>query len=546
MRKLQTEVLVIGGGATGTGIIRDLAMRGFKCILVERRDISHGTTGRYHGLLHSGGRYAVKDPQAAVECIEENMILRRIMPHCIEDTGGFFVVTPWDDPDFGDEFMRGCQATGIPCEEISISQMLKEEPHLNRGITRCFRVPDASADSFLAGETNAFSARSYGAEILNYHTVRRLLREGDRVVGAVCYDLLRDEEVTIYSDMVINATGAWAGKIAATIGIEVQVIPGKGTMIAAAHRVVNTVINRCKMPSDGDIIVPIHTVAVIGTTDVRVEDPERFAIEPWEVQLMLEEGEKLVPGFKELRMLRAWAGVRPLYQETATADTRDVTRAYTLLDHERRDGVQGFITMTGGKWTTYRQMAQVVVDRVCEKLNTQRECRTHLEVMEDPLHHDPETSKGHYFLGSRLTKIEEAEAFGQLACECEMVTREQVERSILEGGARTIDDIRRDVRLGMGPCQGGFCTYRAAGIMHTLRQAPVEEANVAIRDFLQERWKGLTPILWGRQLKQERLNDLIYLSVFNADQLPGPTASRLAPAMYEKGTQEERPTHAKT
>ncbi len=546
MRKLQTEVLVIGGGATGTGIIRDLAMRGFKCILVERRDISHGTTGRYHGLLHSGGRYAVKDPQAAVECIEENIVLRRIMPHCIEDTGGFFVVTPWDDPAFGDEFMRGCQATGIPCEEIPISQMLKEEPHLNRGITRCFRVPDASADSFLAGETNAFSARSYGAEILNYHSVRRLLREGDRVVGTVCYDLLHDEEVTIDCDMVINATGAWAGKVAATIGIEVQVIPGKGTMIAAAHRVVNTVINRCKMPSDGDIIVPIHTVAVIGTTDVRVEDPERFAIEPWEVQLMLEEGEKLVPGFKELRMLRAWAGVRPLYQETATADTRDVTRAYTLLDHERRDGVTGFITMTGGKWTTYRQMAQVVVDRVCEKLDTQRECRTHLEVMEDPLHHDPETDKGHYFLGSRLAKVEEAEAFGQLACECEMVTREQVERSILEGGAKTIDDIRRDVRLGMGPCQGGFCTYRAAGIMHTLRQAPVEEANVAIRDFLQERWKGLTPILWGRQLKQERLNDLIYLSVFNADQLPGPAASRLAPAMYEMGTQEERPEHAKT
>ena len=62
MRQIQTDILVIGGGATGTGVLRDLAMRGFKCILIERRDLAYGTTGRYHGLLHSGGRYVVKDP----------------------------------------------------------------------------------------------------------------------------------------------------------------------------------------------------------------------------------------------------------------------------------------------------------------------------------------------------------------------------------------------------------------------------------------------------------------------------------------------------
>ena len=88
MRTLQTEVLVIGGGATGSGVVADLALRGFKSILVEKRDLAHGTTGRYHGLLHSGGRYVVKDPKAAVECIEENLILRKIMPHALEDTGG--------------------------------------------------------------------------------------------------------------------------------------------------------------------------------------------------------------------------------------------------------------------------------------------------------------------------------------------------------------------------------------------------------------------------------------------------------------------------
>lgn len=537
MRKLQTEVLVIGGGATGTGVVRDLAMRGFKSILVEKRDLSHGTTGRYHGLLHSGGRYAVKDPDAAVECIEENRILRRIMPHCIEDTGGFFVVTSYDDPDFGDKFLKGCQETGVPCEEIEIGLMLKEEPLLNPGSLRCFRVPDGAADSFLATQCNAESARQLGAQILNYHEVKNLIREGDQVLGAVCYDLVEGEDVTISADMVVNASGAWAGMIADSIGIEVNVVPGKGTMVAIGQRVLNTVVNRCKMPSDGDIIVPVHTVAIIGTTDERVADPEHFAIEPWEVQLMLDEGEKLVPGVKEMRILRAWAGVRPLYQETVAADTRDVTRAYTLLDHGTRDGVKGFITITGGKWTTYRQMAEVTVDKVCEKLNTKRECRTHLEV----LPHILDEGKDYHYLGARLAHTEKHKAYGELICECEMVSRADVEHSILNLDAKTFDDVRRDVRLGMGPCQGGFCTYRVTGMLHSLRHQPIEETNVALRDFLQERWKGLLPILWGPQLKQERLDELIYLSVLNADHLPGDEQSPLKPAMYEIGTVEDRP-----
>lgn len=537
MRTIQTEVLVIGGGATGTGVLADLALRGFKAVLVEKRDLTHGTTGRYHGLLHSGGRYVVKDPKAATECIEENIILRRIMPHCIEDTGGFFVVTPWDDPDFGDTFLQACADTGVPSEEIDVAMMLREEPNLNPQMQRCFRVPDGSADSFLATQSVAELARQNGAQVLTYHEVKHLIQDGTKIVGALCHDVVLDEEVTIYADITVNAAGAWAGKIAGTAGIEVHVMPGKGTMVAAAHRVVNTVVNRCKMPADGDIIVPAHTVAIIGTTDEQVADPEHFAIEPWEITRMMDEAAKLVPTWKETRMLRCWGGVRPLYQETKVADTRDVTRAYTLLDHETRDGVTGFITITGGKWTTFRQMAEVTVNRVCEKLNVERPCTTATTPVPNPFGHT-----GHYhYLGQRLAEVEKEKKFDALICECELVTQADVEKAITQGEAKTLDDVRRDIRLGMGPCQGGFCTYRAAGIWHELRDDPVEVTNVTLRDFLQERWKGLRPILWGQQLKQERLDELIYLSVLNADHLPGETASRLGPAMYEKGSIEVNP-----
>ena len=536
MRHINTEILVIGGGATGTGILRDLSMRGFKCLLVERRDLAYGTTGRYHGLLHSGARYVVKDPLAARECIQENQILHRIMPHCLEDTGGFFVLTPFDDPAYIPLFLDGCRKAGIPTEHIEINQMLKEEPMLDPKIQQCFRVPDASADSFLASDLNAESARQYGGEVLTYHEVLSLSMNSESsshtkvVNGVKCHDLVKDEDLMIDTSFVVNASGAWAGKISKMARINLEMLPGKGTMLALNHRVVNTIVNRCKLPSDGDILVPAHTVAVIGTTDIKVADPDAYSIEPWEIRLLLDEGEKIIPQFKQFRVLRAWAGIRPLIQREAQQSNRDVSRAYTLIDHAECDGIEGFITITGGKWTTYRKMAEATVDKVCEKLKTIRKCTTQLEIL--PSKND--VKKPGNYVGARLEKVEAEYKFGRLVCECELSTYDEVEQAIIQSNAITLDDIRRDVRLGMGPCQGAFCTIRAAGILHDLRHPPIEETNASLRDFLEERWKGALPVLWGQQLRQERLNEFIYINCLNANRLPGKSRSRFSSEQYAK------------
>jgi glycerol-3-phosphate dehydrogenase len=287
-------------------------------------------------------------------------------------------------------------------------------------------------------------------------------------------------------------------------------------MIAMNHRLVNTVINRCKLPDDGDILVPIRTVSVIGTTDERIADPDEAQATQEEIDQMLAEGEKLVPGFREARALRVWAGVRPLFQETKTEnlDTRDVSRSHTLLDHERRDGVAGLLTITGGKTTTFRLMAEVTVDAVCEHLGVQRPCRTHL----DPL---PDSEEGrNYWLGARLAAREPVPQSEEIICECELVTRDQLETAIARRGTVNLDDIRRTVRLAMGPCQGGFCIYRATGILHALRHLDHATANAALLDFLQERWKGVHPILHGYQLRQARLDDWIFQGILDVAHLP--------------------------
>jgi glycerol-3-phosphate dehydrogenase len=363
------------------------------------------------------------------------------------------------------------------------------------------------------------------------------------------------EDVRIHAGYVVNAAGAWAGKIAGMAGVTVTVVPGKGTMLAMNHRFINTVVNRCKLPADGDIIVPVHTVAIIGTTDVHVPDPDVFGIEPWEVELMLEEGEQLVPGFSHMRVLRAWAGVRPLYKDQDVTDDRDISRTYKLLDHDARDGVKGLISIVGGKWTTYRLMARDAVDAVAAKLGVSAECRTHLEPLPMPrwTHASasgqytvvggrrgerekddlaarppaPATSdiSPFYWLGHRLAEIERDDTYGDLICECEIVTRDRVIRAITEGGAANVDDLRRDTRLGMGPCQGGFCTYRAVALWDEFKgfngQA-LAPSLALLRQFLQERWKGLTAITWGDQLRQARLDEIIYLDTLGVDILPQP------------------------
>src|SRR3954468_4771458 len=120
-RRIQTQVLVIGGGATGVGTAWDAALRGFDVVMVERADLGEGTSGRFNGLLHSGGRYVVKDPVAAKECVDENACQRRQMPDCSEDTGGLFVTTPDDDLAYADRFLEGCQAASLPVEEVEVA-----------------------------------------------------------------------------------------------------------------------------------------------------------------------------------------------------------------------------------------------------------------------------------------------------------------------------------------------------------------------------------------------------------------------------------------
>ncbi len=504
---ISCDVLVIGGGATGAGTAYDLASRGLRVVLAEQGDWSSGTSGRYHGLLHSGGRYAVRDPESAKECIDENRILRQIAPHAIEDTGGLFVSVPEDPPDYVEPFVKGCAAAGIPARELSAAEARKRAPALTPEIVRAFDVPDAACDSFDLVHSLVAAARQSGVQTLNYHSVTAIEVVNGAVIGALLVDRHSGESKRVHAAQVVTAAGPWASEVAALAGIKIRMRHSKGVMVAMNVRWVHTIINRLKPPSDGDILVPVGTVCVIGTTSITVPRPDDLTITQEEITQMLDEGEKLIPGFRQARALRAWAGVRPLY-ESGSYDVsgRELKRTFEVLDHETLDGVKGFTSIVGGKLTTYRLMAERVSDTICAKLNVDKPCITATTRL-------PEPEKRHRYhqLPERLDSIEHAPTHTGLICECELVTRPQLETAIREAGAGIkLDDLRRDLRLGMGPCQAGFCAYRAAGIVQETCGLPAEASVETLREFVNERFRGNRPLLWGHQLRQALLDESIY------------------------------------
>jgi glycerol-3-phosphate dehydrogenase len=517
---LETDVVVVGGGVTGAAVLRDLALRGVHAILVDRFDLGTGTSGRWHGLLHSGGRYAVRDQESARECIQENTILRRIAPHTIEDVGGMFVLLPADDPAYAGQFTAGCAQAGIPVEALTAAEARRREPLLADRIEAAFTVPDGGIDSWALIRAMVADAEAHGCLALPRHPVVGFEREGDRLTAVRVHDTVRGEDRSIGCQWVVNAAGAWAGQVGELAGVPIHMIAGKGVMVVMASRYVRGVVNACRKPADGDIVVPQHQVAILGTTSVQVPDPDDISVAPAEVDRMVDMCAQMVPSIARGRVLRAFAGSRPLYQPPRTggdgsgspADTREVSRTFTVLDHAGRDGLANMFSIVGGKLTTCRQMAEHLVDRLAERMGVTAPCSTASE----PL---PGADHGHHRLAGPLARIEQEVAYGELVCECELVTRGQVQDAIT-AGVGELEDLRRKLRLGYGPCQAAFCAWRAAGALceHASTDAGaarLQDPLAALERFLEERWRGQHATVWGDQARQALLNQAIYRGIFD-------------------------------
>lgn len=523
------QVVIIGGGATGVGILRDLSMRGISSLLIEKGDLTNGASSRFHGLLHSGGRYAAKDIEAAKECIAENVILRKIGGNFVEETEGMFVRLSNDDPLYTDAWLEGCKAANIPVTPVTLTDAKEMEPSISPNAAEVFLVPDAAIDGFRMAWQNIHSAKKYGAKFITYSEVVKILTENGKIKGVEVKNTLTGEVSVISCEIVVNAAGGWAGKVAALAGLSVRVQPDKGTMIAFNRRITKRVVNRLHQSSDGDIMVPHGPISILGTSSIQVDDPEDTSTSREEVEKLLRMGEAMFPALRMNRILRVYAGNRPLYIPEGSEAGRGASRGFAILDHEE-DGLYGMFTIVGGKFTTYRLMAEKISDQIAKKLHNTVPCQTATETLVDaPEEEDKEAARkyfpsyglepavirlGRVRFGRVSKEIKEHPEKRALVCECENVTLAEAEEIANEDTTHNLDDLRRRTRIGMGICQGSFCALRASATYYRVKKGQPDSLN-DIRNFLESRFKGIRPVLFGKTLKETEMTRALYELSFN-------------------------------
>ena len=518
---MQTQVLIIGAGVTGTGLARDLALRGVASIVVDKQDVNAGASGGNHGLLHSGARYIASDPAAAAECHLENRILKQLAPHCIEDTGGLYVAIAGDDEKYIADFPDMCRRCGIPVRALDLNEARQMEPALAGTIIAAYAVDDATVDPFKLSLDNMASAGRHGAVLRRHSQVVGFDIAHGQIHRTMVRDVMTGHIESLEADVVVNASGAWAGVVAGLAGVSIAMRYSKGSLLVTQQRLTDRVINRLRPPTDGDILVPGGTVSILGTTSERVNSPDVIYPEIHEVDAIIDQGAAMVPALATTRYIRAYCGVRPLLggpgPTSKGRDDRAVSRGFALIDNARQPGnPTNFVTITSGKLTTYRLMAEKTADLVCERLGVEADCRTHSEPLPDAV----EARWTEPGLAPNVW-LRKGEPDDMLLCECEMVPQSAVEQIVDHigklDGRLSLRAVGLRSRIGKGPCQGAFCSQRLAAYLYDRKHLDGGQGISQLQAFLRERWRGQQPLLWDLPLAQAELLEAMHCGLFGLE-----------------------------
>jgi len=358
-------------------------------------------------------------------------------------------------------------------------------------------------------------AQSLGARLLRRSRVVGFEREGRRIRAVRVRSRAGGDELRIEAAQVVNAAGAWAREIALLAGANIEMTYSKGTLLVTHVRLASRVVNRLRPPANADIMMPGGTVSIVGTTSTRVDALDDIYPTAAEADLIVEEAARMLPALASMRYIRAYAGVRPLLGSAGASDGRSVSRGFALLDHEAQ-GLDNLATITGGKLTTCRLMAERAADLVCRRLGVTRPCltaTTPLPVSAQCAWTEPGHSAREWMRSHKLDDT--------LLCECEMVSGSAVDAIYAAlraaGELPTLRDIGLRSRVGKGACQGTFCSVRTLAHLYQSGDFQGRRGLAEILDFFGERWRGQRPILWGEQLAQAELMEALHCGLFGEE-----------------------------
>lgn len=527
---MRYDIAVIGGGVNGAGIARDAAMRGLRVALIEREDWGAGTTGGSTRMIHGGLRYLLYDVPTTRVSNEDAGRIRKIAPHITWRIPFLWPLFP-GRPFFHEATeallaaydVHARRKGGVQHARLSQAEALAIEPGLAPGIAGAVTLDEWGCDVFRLAALNALDAREHGADLFSHTEVTEMLMSGRDVRGVRAFDLIDARAFDIEADLVVNATGPWAGRLAEMADVQVAMRPGKGVHVTFERRIGNYGLILEGVDGRVMFLVPHGAETIVGTTDTDYYgDPGRVDLDIHhdEVAYVIEAASRALPQARHWRPIRAWAGVRNTLFEWGV-DSDDLSRRHEVLDHATRDNVGGLLSVLGGKLAAYRIQSEEAVDLALTKLKRpQVACSTGERALPgaaaapDFLQLSLELELPAWALermwrryGDRVQLIMQSATAHDRApvCRSEAVTTAEIRYAVRAEGCRTLEDLRRHTHAGAGSCDGVDCAVTCAQVMGELLQWSPQRIETELRHFLNERWIGRRPVLRGLTLAQEEI-----------------------------------------
>lgn len=518
------DVCVIGGGVTGAGIARDLSLRGLSVLLLEKGDWGGGTSGASSWMIHGGPRYLEFDwDTTRLSCLDaghivsiaRNLVYRLvfIVPVGPDDRHG---IEQWETAmEVYDRFQPLKKAH--PHRRLTAQEAREVEPGLSSDIVGAVTFEEWGVDPHRLVYANVADAVAHGARALNHTRVTDLIRDGGTVIG-VRYQGPDGSITEARARVVVNAAGPWSPEVGAMAGASVRLRPAKGIHIVYPHRISNFSITAESIDGRELLMVSHAGITLVGTTDDDFYgDLDSVDVLDEEVDYLLQAVERVFPSIRKFRPVRTTAGVRPtLFEWRPYEDS--LSRRYEIVDH-RKDGVDGFVTIAGGKLSMYRLMAEETSDVVCRKLGHQATSTTATKPLpgnESDLDPPDELARQHNITalsvlklqsrhGSNAAKVLDAGRTSRIVCRCEPITEAELVHAARHEQVRTLADAFRRVALAGGPCAGAACVLRASEVIGRELDWSASQRFEAAREFVRGEWLGRAPVLGQIGWAQEEL-----------------------------------------
>ena len=529
------DVAIIGGGVNGVGVARDAAMRGLKVAVFERNDLAFGASGNNSGMIHGGARYLTYDPHVTesscrdsgnIQAIAQHLLFR--IPFLMPVRAGVAKKVYFTLLDAFFETYDRYQPLkrGKPHAVLTPDEVRTLEPGMAGDLVGAMSWDEWGIDGPRLCVANAIDAEERGAKLFIGCTVEAIeRRDGTGEPVAVRWrDRHTGQAGRLTTTAVVNATGAWSPITASLAGmrpIHARVRPGKGIHVVYDRRISNYAISASAIDGRQIFVEPWQNMTIIGTTDDDYYgDLDDVHATSEEVRYLVQGVARVLPAIRSARIIGTYAGVRPTLHAFGKNED-DLSRDHLVIDHAPH-GAPNMYSMVGGKLASYRMFSEEMVDLLAMRFDLGVHCATHTSPLPggdravDPFTFAERTGVDAvaarrivYRHGARADRIAERIAKrrreASIVCACEPVTEAEIRYVVQNERPRTVADVARRTRLGLGACGGMRCAARCGQILaEELKLPPREGLRQAMR-FLVKKARTRVVGLGPEQARQEAL-----------------------------------------